>query len=144
MINSDTRKKIVDGLAKDGGVEGHVLPPSYENTRITTNGWTTIKNKNKNKKKPLEPTKKDTLHPKTKEKPQWSGRRGTIMIKSNHIPARWVTHRLENNYTTEILPLEWTFWASCQASQPGGLAMGGGTPRESGFEGQWDSFAGLP
>ena len=24
---------------------------------------------------------------------------------------RWVTHRLENNYTTEVLPLLWRFWA---------------------------------
>ena len=32
-------------------------------------------------------------------------RRGTIMIKSNPIPVRWVTHNLENNYTTEVLPL---------------------------------------
>ena len=28
-------------------------------------------------------------------------------------------------------------------SQPGGLAMGGGIPRESDFEGQWDLIAGL-
>ena len=41
------------------------------------------------------------------------------MIKSNPIPARRVTHRLENNYTKEVLPLLWWFWAPCQASQPG-------------------------
>ena len=53
----------------------------------------------------LEPTKKDTLHPKTKKKPQDS-RRGTIVIKSNLIPTEWVTNKLEDNYTTEILPQE--------------------------------------
>ena len=50
--------------------------------------------------------KKDTLHPKTKKKPQRDGRRGAIMIKSNPIPAGWVTHKLENNYITEVLPWE--------------------------------------
>ena len=28
------------------------------------------------------------------------------MIKSNHITAGWVTHKLENNYTTEVCPLQ--------------------------------------
>ena len=32
------------------------------------------------------PSKKDSLHPKTKKKPQRDGRRGTIMIQSNPIP----------------------------------------------------------
>ena len=58
------------------------------------------------KKNPLEPTKKDTLHLKTKKKPQSDGRRGAIPIKTNPIPTRWVTHKLENNYTTEVLPQE--------------------------------------
>ena len=44
------------------------------------------------KKKTLEPNKKDTLHP----NPQHNGRKGAIMIKSNPIHARWVTHKLEN------------------------------------------------
>ena len=34
------------------------------------------------------PSKKDTLHPKTKKKPQQDGRRGIVTIKSNLIP--WV------------------------------------------------------
>ena len=42
-----------------------------------------------------------------------------------------MTHKLENTYTTEVHPLEWRFWAPHQASQPEGLAMGGGIPRES-------------
>lgn len=58
--------------------EGCKLIPSYKNTNITTNSWTTT-----NKKKILEPTKKDTLHPKTKYG-------GTITIKSNCIPTGWM------------------------------------------------------
>ena len=49
---------------QDGGVERRALTPSCENTRITTSCWTIID------RKTLELTKKDTPHPKTKEKPQ--------------------------------------------------------------------------
>ena len=49
---------------QDGRVEGCALTPSCENTRITTSCWTIID------RKTLEFTKKDTPHPKTKEKPQ--------------------------------------------------------------------------
>ena len=96
--------------------------------RNHTSCWTIID------RKTLELTKKDTPHPKTKEKPQWDGRRGAITVKSNPITAGWVTHRLENTYTTEVHTLEWRFWAPRQASQTGGLATGGGIPRESDFE----------
>ena len=51
------------------------------------------------------PTKKDTPCPKTKKKPQQDGRRGAVKIKSNPIPAGWVTHKLENNNTKEVLTL---------------------------------------
>ena len=123
-------------LGQDGRVEGHALSPSWESTGITTNCWTIIN------RKTLELTKKYTPHPKTKEEPQWGGRRGTITIKSNLITTGWVTHKLENNYTTEVHPLEWRFWSPRQAFQAGGLAMGGGIPRESECEGQWDLTAG--
>ena len=116
-------------LVQDGRVEGHALTPPYESTRITTNCWTIID------KKTLELTKKDTPHSKTKEKPQWDGRKGTITIKSNPITSGWVTHKLQNTYTTEVHPLEWRFWAPRQASQPGCPATGGGIPRELDFEG---------
>ena len=113
-------------------VEGHALTPSCESTRITTNCWTIID------RKTLELTKKDTPHPKTKEKPQWDDRRGAITIKSNLITAGWVTHKLENSYTTEVHPLEWRFWAPRQASQPGGPAVGefleNQTLKASGFD----------
>ena len=35
----------------------------------------------------LEPARKNTLHPKSKEKSQYDGWRGIIVIKSNHIPT---------------------------------------------------------
>ena len=47
------------------------------------------------------PTKKDTPHPKTKKKQY--GSRGIITIKSDPIPVRKVTHKLENNNTREVL-----------------------------------------
>ena len=102
------------GRNQDGGVEGLALTPSCENTRITTSCWTIID------RKTLELTKKDTPHPEKKEKPQRDGTRGAITVKSNPITGGWVTHRLENTYTTEVHPLEWRFWAPRQASQPGG------------------------
>ena len=80
-----------------GRVEGCVLIFSYQSTKITTSCRTTIE------RKTLEPTKKDTPHPRTKEKPQQNHRRGTIKIESNLIPTVWVTHKLENNNTKEVL-----------------------------------------
>ena len=53
--------------------------PSCENTGITANCWKIID------RKTLEHTKKAIPNPKTKEKPQWDGRSGTITIKSNSI-----------------------------------------------------------
>ena len=46
------------------------------------------------------PPEKDTPCSKTKKKLQWDGRRSAIMIKSNFIPIRWVTHKLHNNTKT--------------------------------------------
>ena len=48
---------------------------------------------------------KDAPYPKTKKKLQQDGRRAAITVKSNPIPTRWVTHKLENNNTKEVLPL---------------------------------------
>ena len=75
---------------------------------------------------------------------QWDGRRSAIMIKSNPIPTRWAVHKLENNYTTEVLPQEWQYWAPCEAPLTGCLATGGRGPRKSGFEGQWSLITGIP
>ena len=104
---------ILRSWNQDGGVEGCALTPSCENTRITTSCWTIIN------RKTLELIKKDTPQPKTKEKPQWDSTRGAITAKSNPITAGWVTHRLENTYTTEVHPLEWRFWAPRQVPNLG-------------------------
>ena len=69
---------------------------------------------------------------------------GCNQIKSNPIPGRWATRKLENNNSKEVLPLLWRFWAPCQASQLGNLAKRLGIPRESNLEGQWDLIIGLP
>ena len=98
---------------QNSGVEGRALIPSCENTRITTSCWIIID------RKTLELTKKHTPHPKTKEKPQWDGRGGTITLKSNRITAGWMTHTLENTYTTEVHSLEWRFWAPRQVPNLG-------------------------
>ena len=121
-------KSLLGALNQDGRVEGHALTPSCKNSRITTKCWTIFD------RKTLELTKKDTPHPKKKEKPQWDGRRGTITIKSNPTTAGWVTHKLENTHITEVHPVEWRFWTPRQASQSGGPATGGGILRESDFE----------
>ena len=55
-----------------------------------------------------------------------------------------MTHKLENNYITEVLPQEWEFWAPRQAPQPEGPASEGGVPRAFSFEGQWGLSAGAP
>ena len=93
----------------------------------------------------LEPTKKkqktknkNTPLSKTKKKLQRDGRRGTIMVKSNPIPSRWVPHKLENNNIKEVPPLLWSFGTPHQASQPGDPTKGLEIPRESDLEGQWD------
>ena len=80
--------------------------------------------------------KKDTPCPKTKKKPQWDGRRDEITIKSNSIPAGWVTHKLENSKTKEVLPLLWRFWTPHQASPYGDLTKELGIHKEYGHEGQ--------
>ena len=89
-------------LVQDGGV-GHTLINSCESKKIAINFGTTINGRI------LEPTKKGyTPCPKTK----WTkcaiplhNRRGAIMMKSNPISTGWVTHKLENNNTQEVLPL---------------------------------------
>ena len=70
------------------------------------------------------PAKKDIPHPKTNTKPQPDDRKGAIMIKSNPMPAGWMTHKLENNKAKELIPHLWRSWIPCQASQPGDLTKG--------------------
>ena len=59
------------------------------------------------------------------------------MIKSNPIPAEWVTHKLENN-TKEVLTLLRRLQAPDKAPQPEDPAKALGIPGESDFKGQWD------
>ena len=83
-------------MVQDGKVEGGALI-SCKSTDIAIEQLSTEE---------LEPTKKkDTLRSKTKEKLQQDRRRGTIMIKSNPIPMRRLTLRLEDNNTKEVLAL---------------------------------------
>ena len=102
-----TFTKEIEGerLVQDGRVEGHALTPSSKSTRITINCWTIID------RETLELTKKDTPHPKTKEKLQWNGRRGPITIKSNPEPlGGWLT-----NWRTPV-PQKSTHWS--EGSEP--------------------------
>ena len=64
--------------------------------------------------------------------------------KVNPIPTVWMTHRLEDNNTKEIVTLLWSFWTSGWAFQPGDLTKGLGIPREFGLEGQQDLIIGIP
>ena len=74
-----------------------------------------------------------------------SPKRGAIMIKSNPIPTRWVTHRLENNNTKEVLPLLWRFWIPHSVEPSlGDSTKGLWIPRESGLEGLQGIITGLP
>ena len=74
----------------------------------------------------LNPPKKDTPHPETKEKPQQDRRRGTIMIKSNPKPTGLAAHKLENDNTKEVLPLLWKFWAPTSGFPAQGSGKGTG------------------
>ena len=54
-----------------------------------------------------------------------------------------MTDKLENNYITEVLP-QWLKVLRPMSSSPGwDLAMWGGDPRESDFEGQWGLIKGI-
>ena len=59
-------------------------------------------------------------------------------MKSSPIPARWVTYRLDNNNTKEVITLFWTFWTPCQASLAEHPTKGFEIPREFGLECLWD------
>ena len=78
------------------------------------------------------------------KQPLQVSRRGITAIKSNLILTRWMMNKLENNYTTEVLPQKWNFWAPCQVPWLRVLAMGKEAPREFGFEDQWYLITGNP
>ena len=77
----------------------------------------------------LEATRKDILHP--EKKPQRDGRRGTIKIKIKpQIQYCGWPHKLEYNYTTVALPLEWSS-ESTSGSPAWGSGNGKKSPRKS-------------
>ena len=99
--NHRPQKVGQERLFQDGRVEGCVLISCCKSTEVTTSCWTAIN------RKMLGLTKKDTPHSKTKQKLQWGGRRGAITLKSNPVSAKWVIHKLENNYTKDVILLSW-------------------------------------
>ena len=85
-------------LVQDGGVEGQAFTSSCESTKVATSCRTAIDGRT------LEPTKKRYPMSKDKEEAAARGRKNVIMIKSNPVSTRWVTHRLEKN-AKEVLTL---------------------------------------
>ena len=128
-------KNLPGSLGQDGGVEGH------ESTKISTNVWTVTDRRKLESTKNRYPTSNTK---KKKKKPQGDSRRCAIMIWSNPIPAEWITQKLEENSTIEVLPLLWRLWAPHLASQTWDPAKGMRMPRKSDFEGQGDFIIGLP
>ena len=66
--SKNTKRRLV----QDDRVEGHVFIFSCENTKTVTSYWKTIN------RRTLEPMKKDTWHPRTKEKLQYDSWRCAI------------------------------------------------------------------
>ena len=104
---------------QDGEVEGRALTFFCQTTKIATSCWTTINERALGTHQ--------TRHLISKDKEE-AGRWGETTIKSNPIPVRRVTHKLEKNNTKEVLPLLWRFWTPCQASQSGDPTKGLGIP----------------
>ena len=78
----------------------HLLSWTHQtHNHMLNNHW-----QKKKKKKKRQTYKKDTPLPKTKKKLQQDGRYGTYTVQWTAIATRWETHKLENNYTTEIPP----------------------------------------
>ena len=80
-----------------------------------------------------------------KKESQWDGQEVWTHDTTKFHTPQWATHKLENNYITDILPQEWKFWAPHQATPPDWHpAPRRGTPRAFGFEGQQGSISGTP
>ena len=99
-------------MFQGGGIEGHALIFFCESTKITDTCLAAIN------RRMLKLTKKRYPHPRTKEKPQWDGRRDAIMIKSSPLTVGWVTHKLENSNIKEVIKVMssaynlWFAWIS--------------------------------
>ena len=70
-------------------------------------------------------------------------RPGSLRV-THHRATEQTTHRLQNNYTKEVLTLLRKFVDPQQISQPRDLASGLRTPREFDFGGQWDLITQIP
>ena len=88
---------------EDARIEGRALISSCKSTKITTSSWTTID------RRTLGPTER--IYPTSKDKEEASEMvGGTITIKSNLTPDRWVAHQLENHNAKEVPALLLSFW----------------------------------
>ena len=74
-----------------------------EGTRRSRRTWAHLLQKHQNHNswitihiKMLEPTPKTSLHPKTKQQPRHDSRLPQLLIKSNPVPTRSMTHKLQN------------------------------------------------
>ena len=72
------------------------------------------------------------------------GPRGGDCHHLHHGATEQTTHKLQNNYTKEVLALLQTFHGTQQMCQPGDLARGLRTPREFDFRGQWGLIPEFP
>ena len=68
---------------------------------------------------------------------------GGIVHEPHHRATKQTTHKLENNYTKEVLALLRKFLNPQQISQPEDLTKGLRNPREFDFEGQGDMITEL-
>lgn len=76
-----------------------------------TNHWITTGQKKKPKKSWNLPKR----YAISKDKVTTRG--GKTVIKSSPTSTRWINHKPENNYTADVLPKEWDFWALYWAFQ---------------------------
>ena len=108
----EKKKTLIGGLGQDGRVEGLKLSFSHENTKITTNWWTAI-NKIHWKLSKKTPT--------PRQRRSHTEMAGGVLSQYKHSHAYWVsdTHRLENNYITEVFPKEWEFQTPCHIPRSG-------------------------
>ena len=129
ILNVVSLKPVTDSK-QDGRVEGLQLTSYHENTKITTNCWTTIDETGWNLPKKIFYIQRQR-------------RSHNEMVQGAHLWYNQIHNcqggdwRTKNNYIAEVLPQEWEFWDPEQDPQPEGLALGRGTPRAFDFEGQW-------
>ena len=93
---------------QDGRVEGRALIFSSENSKIATNHWTTID------RRMLDSTKKDTPHPRAKEKPQQGG---SVQFSHSVVSNSLRPHELQHARPPCPSPTPGVHSNSCPSSQ---------------------------